>query len=158
MKSIIELEEQIKQLTAERDELKAQWDYYQEFCKAHTANGITDLVVQRDDWKKECDIQRNLRIGVEAVFDTLNEDIGRLKAERDAALEQVKHWRSVTQDVDAWSRADKRLDSAKISVLKSALREAKEALIPYMKFVDGTDVKNHPAQVYDRINKVLGEE
>lgn len=39
-----------------------------------------------------------------------------------------------------------------------ALREAKEALIPYIKFIDGTQVKNHPAQVYERINKVLGDE
>ena len=36
------------ELTAERDELKAQWAYYQDFCKSHNAKGITDLVVQRD--------------------------------------------------------------------------------------------------------------
>lgn len=32
----------------QRDELQKKWDYYQEFCKAQGANGITDLLVQRD--------------------------------------------------------------------------------------------------------------
>ena len=45
-----------------------------------------------------------------------------------------------------------------IEIREAALREAKEALIPYIKFVDGTQVKNHAAQVYERINKVLGDE
>ena len=40
--------EDIAKLTTERDELKAQWAYYQDFCKSHNAKGITDLVVQRD--------------------------------------------------------------------------------------------------------------
>ena len=45
---ILSLKEQRNRLTAERDELKAQWAYYQDFCKSHNAKGITDLVVQRD--------------------------------------------------------------------------------------------------------------
>ena len=35
-------------LIEQRDELQKKWDYYQEFCKAQGANGITDLLVQRD--------------------------------------------------------------------------------------------------------------
>jgi hypothetical protein len=37
------------ELIEQRDELQKKWDYYQEFCKAQGANGITDLLVQRDE-------------------------------------------------------------------------------------------------------------
>ena len=40
---------ELKQVKQQRDELQAKWDYYQEFCKAHGATSITDLVVQRDE-------------------------------------------------------------------------------------------------------------
>ena len=40
--------DRIDALTKQRDELQAKWDYYQEFCKSHEADGITQLVAQRD--------------------------------------------------------------------------------------------------------------
>ena len=46
---------------------------------------------------------------------------------------------------------------AMYETLEAALREAREALIPYMQYVDGTTVPNHAAQTYDKINEVLGE-
>lgn len=39
--------------------------------------------------------------------------------------------------------------------LEAALKVARDALIPYMKLVDGTKVKNQAAQAYDKINEVL---
>lgn len=56
--NICEYENEIKELTLALDAAKADqsrkaknWDYYQEFCKAHGTTGITNLVVQRDDLK-----------------------------------------------------------------------------------------------------------
>ena len=80
-------------------------------------------------------------------IESLLAELDKVKAERDAALETINQQHRI--NVELFGETEQ---------LKSALREAKEALTPYMKFVDGTQVKNHPAQVYDRINKVLGEE
>lgn len=37
------------QAEKQRDELQQKWDYYQNFVKAHGAESITELVVQRDE-------------------------------------------------------------------------------------------------------------
>ena len=43
----------------------------------------------------------------------------------------------------------------RVAELEAVLREAREALVPYMKYVDGTKVLNHPAQVVEKIDEVL---
>lgn len=43
----------------------------------------------------------------------------------------------------------------RITQLEEALRAASDALAPYMKFVEGTQVKNQAAQAYDKINEVM---
>ena len=42
-----------EQLKKDYNDLKEKWDYYQSLCKAHGANGITELIVQRDDYAKQ---------------------------------------------------------------------------------------------------------
>ncbi len=46
----------------------------------------------------------------------------------------------------------------RVSELEAVLVEAREALVPYMKYVDGTKVLNHPAQVVAKIDEVLKHE
>ena len=43
----------------------------------------------------------------------------------------------------------------RVAELEAVLREAREALVPYMKYVDGTKILNHPAQVVAKIDEVL---
>ena len=120
---------------------------------------IESLLSELDKYKRayeSCDAQ----------ILSLKEQRNRLTAERDAALAVAKEaqandrcamgYLSQVRAVVGGSDFPDMVE--RVATLKSALREAKEALTPYMKFVDGTQVKNHPAQVYDRINKVLGEE
>ena len=42
-----------ERLRKDYDDLKQKWDYYQDLCKLHGANGITELIVQRDDYAKQ---------------------------------------------------------------------------------------------------------
>ena len=41
---------------------------------------------------------------------------------------------------------------AEVVDVEAVLMEAREALVPYMKYVDGTKVLNHPAQVVAKIS------
>ena len=43
----------------------------------------------------------------------------------------------------------------RVAELEAVLVEAREALVPYMKYVDGTKILNHPAQVVAKIDEVL---
>ena len=43
----------------------------------------------------------------------------------------------------------------RVAELEAVLRECREALVPYMKYVDGTSVLNHPAQCVAKIDEVL---
>ena len=45
--------------------------------------------------------------------------------------------------------------TARVAELEAVLRECREALVPYMKYVDGTNVLNHPAQCVAKIDAVL---
>lgn len=63
--------------------------------------------------------------------------------------ENARYYQMAKKEV--WEAADKR-----IAQLEEALKVASEALVPYMKFVDGTQVKNQAAQAYDKINEVIG--
>ena len=44
---------------------------------------------------------------------------------------------------------------AEVVDVEAVLRECREALVPYMKYVDGTNVLNHPAQCVAKIDEVL---
>ena len=43
----------------------------------------------------------------------------------------------------------------RVAELEAVLRECREALVPYMKYVDRTSVLNHPAQCVEKIDEVL---
>ena len=45
----------------------------------------------------------------------------------------------------------------RVAELEAVLRECREALVPYMKYVDGTKVLNYPAQCVAKIDEVLPE-
>ena len=46
-------------------------------------------------------------------------------------------------------------DVVRDAELEAMLREAREALVPHMKYVDGTKILNHAAQVVAKIDEVL---
>ena len=66
-----------------------------------------------------------------------------LKERNDMPIERV-------QAYEQWGK-----DQARIAELEAVLVEAREALVPYMKYVDGTKILNHPAQCVAKIDEVL---
>ena len=115
---------------------------------------IESLLAELDKYKRAYE-------SADAQILSLKEQRNRLTAERDeweansGQWEQEYYKASAERDRFANMISE---NSNRWQEMMAALREAKEALTPYMKFVDGTQVKNHPAKVYDRINKVLGDE
>lgn len=51
--NVDDLRREIQKLAQQRDDLLKKLNYYQEFTKIHGSNVITDLVVQRDNARKE---------------------------------------------------------------------------------------------------------
>ena len=70
------------------------------------AQSIRDLVAERDEWKKECDIQRNLRVGVEHGFDCVNEELGRYKSYVEQLKEEVQRWKYSAENPNFNGRFD----------------------------------------------------
>lgn len=61
-----------------------------------------------------------------------------------------------TRDSMAWHVRDLYTHpDPRVAELEAVLRECREALVPYMKYVDGTSVLNHPAQCVEKIDEVL---
>lgn len=48
-----DLATQVMALEERNQHLQAQWDHFQRLCRDHGANGIGDLIVQRDKLKQE---------------------------------------------------------------------------------------------------------
>ena len=63
------------------------------------------------------------------------------------------HLRDVPQkDIDFLDSIEQK--TTRVAELEAVLRECREALVPYMKYVDGTNVLNHPAQCVAKIDEV----
>lgn len=112
----------IEELLSELDEVRRERDEWHDDCRTYCEQmhkreeQITKLQAERDELKKENQIERNLRIGVEAGFDCANEEIGRrgawidelhvtvakLTAERDAALEHIDNVNQIICDPYSW--------------------------------------------------------
>jgi SMC interacting uncharacterized protein involved in chromosome segregation len=100
-----------------------------------TSSGVIEMNDKKFDgnWKEEC---------LE-----LREEIAALKAERDDYKQALNELGVTPEEARKGAERSRRL--------RELLRDAAEALAPYMRLVEGTSVKNHAAQVYERIEEVL---
>jgi hypothetical protein len=81
----------VVEVVKQRDEILKKWDYYQEFTKVHGSNGITDLVVQRDDVIKERDeLRAQLARCVKAITGPMIVDLAGQYAFLDSLPQQAK--------------------------------------------------------------------
>lgn len=102
---ILSLKEQRNRLTDERDEWRKDCHAYADSLRRRE-EAILKLRTECDGWKKECDIQRNLRIGVEHGFDCANEELGRYKAYVEQLKEEVQRWKYSAENPNFDGRFD----------------------------------------------------